>query len=146
MAQSLVAFARQAWIQADANRYNGAHQEVLWKAFASRGLGVGAENYKDSSLLPSHFKPVVIKREKTKLPPPKDAATDSDSGGVAVGSIVSVIVNPKTVVTIFGVRDSSSVLKLDLSDPNPACHSIMDAESQGRADRCNSEVAGYRIF
>jgi len=146
MAQSLVAFARQAWIQADANRYNGAHQEVLWKAFASRGLGVGAENYKDSSLLPSHFKPVVIKREQMKIPPRTEAAADAHTSGVADGSIVSVIVNPKTVVTIFGVRDSSSVLKLDLSDPNPACYSNMGAESQGRAHRRRSEVEGYCIF
>ncbi|KDR73072.1 hypothetical protein GALMADRAFT_228748 [Galerina marginata CBS 339.88] len=36
-------FARQAWIQADANRYNGANERLLWKAFASRGLGIGAK-------------------------------------------------------------------------------------------------------
>jgi len=109
MAQSLVAFARQAWIQADANRYDGAHQEVLWKSFASRGLGVGAENYKDSSLLPAHFKPVVIVRELMKPRPLMGIVFCSSHP--AQGSIVSVIVNPKTVVTISGVRDSSSVLR-----------------------------------
>ena len=45
--------ARDAWIQADANRYGGANKCLLWKAFASRGLGVGASGYTDSSTLPS---------------------------------------------------------------------------------------------
>ncbi|KAI9453868.1 Fungalysin metallopeptidase-domain-containing protein [Lactarius psammicola] len=31
--------ARNAWIQADANRYAGANKCLLWNAFASRGLG-----------------------------------------------------------------------------------------------------------
>ncbi|KAH7105119.1 Fungalysin metallopeptidase-domain-containing protein [Auriculariales sp. MPI-PUGE-AT-0066] len=34
--------ARDAWIQADKNRYSGANTCTLWKAFASRGLGVNA--------------------------------------------------------------------------------------------------------
>jgi extracellular elastinolytic metalloproteinase len=34
--------ARDAVIQADANRYNGANKCTLWKAFAKRGLGYGA--------------------------------------------------------------------------------------------------------
>ncbi|KAF8886788.1 Fungalysin metallopeptidase-domain-containing protein [Infundibulicybe gibba] len=34
--------ARNAWIQADRNRYEGAHRCLLWDAFASRGLGLGA--------------------------------------------------------------------------------------------------------
>ncbi|KAF8721175.1 Fungalysin metallopeptidase (M36), partial [Rhizoctonia solani] len=33
--------ARNAVIQADANRYNGANKCTLWKAFAKRGLGYG---------------------------------------------------------------------------------------------------------
>ncbi|KIM37287.1 hypothetical protein M413DRAFT_276637 [Hebeloma cylindrosporum] len=45
--------ARDAWIQADTNRYNGANKCLLWKAFASRGLGVGAASYVDSSAVPS---------------------------------------------------------------------------------------------
>ncbi|KAG5644069.1 hypothetical protein DXG03_009159 [Asterophora parasitica] len=45
--------ARDAWIQADANRYGGANKCLLWKAFASRGLGVGAANYVDSSAVPA---------------------------------------------------------------------------------------------
>ncbi|KAF5332497.1 hypothetical protein D9611_005472 [Ephemerocybe angulata] len=36
--------AREAWIQADYNRYGGAHVCMLWRAFASRGLGVYANN------------------------------------------------------------------------------------------------------
>ncbi|KAF9257250.1 hypothetical protein L218DRAFT_1006368 [Marasmius fiardii PR-910] len=44
---------RDAWIQADQNRYGGAHKCMLWKAFASRGLGVGAKNYVDSTVVPS---------------------------------------------------------------------------------------------
>ncbi|KAG8820079.1 hypothetical protein FRC19_009171 [Serendipita sp. 401] len=45
--------ARDAWIQADVNRYNGIHKCALWKSFASRGLGVNATNYVDSTTLPS---------------------------------------------------------------------------------------------
>ncbi|KAF9261307.1 hypothetical protein L218DRAFT_1046845 [Marasmius fiardii PR-910] len=44
--------ARDAWIQADANRYNGANKCLLWKTFASRGLGVGAANHVDSTAVP----------------------------------------------------------------------------------------------
>ena len=49
----IVVSARDAWIQADANRYAGANKCLLWKAFASRGLGVGAASYTDSSAVPS---------------------------------------------------------------------------------------------
>ncbi|KAJ8073404.1 hypothetical protein PM082_011679 [Marasmius tenuissimus] len=49
--------ARDAWIQADANRYDGEHKCALWKAFASRGLGVDAkpasENYQDGEGVPN---------------------------------------------------------------------------------------------
>ena len=95
----LVVFARQAWIQADANRYNGANEELLWKAFASRGLGFGAADYNDSFWLPSHDKPVIIYSEQTKLPPLKG----TDICGVAPGSIVSIRLNPSTIATLFGV-------------------------------------------
>ena len=45
--------ARNAWIQADANRYAGANKCTLWKAFASKGLGVNAANHNDDTTLPS---------------------------------------------------------------------------------------------
>jgi extracellular elastinolytic metalloproteinase len=45
--------ARDAWIQADANRFGGANTCTLWKAFASRGLGVGAANHIDKTAVPS---------------------------------------------------------------------------------------------
>ncbi|KAF8970318.1 Fungalysin metallopeptidase-domain-containing protein [Flammula alnicola] len=45
--------ARDAWIQADVNRYGGANKCLLWNAFASRGLGTGAASYRDSSAVPS---------------------------------------------------------------------------------------------
>ncbi|KAF9469113.1 Fungalysin metallopeptidase-domain-containing protein [Collybia nuda] len=45
--------ARDAWIQADANRYGGANKCLLWKAFASRGLGVKAAGYVDDSSVPA---------------------------------------------------------------------------------------------
>lgn len=44
---------RDAIIQADANRYNGANKCLLWKAFAGRGLGVNAKNQVDDATLPS---------------------------------------------------------------------------------------------
>ncbi|KAJ3501374.1 hypothetical protein NLJ89_g9364 [Agrocybe chaxingu] len=45
--------ARAAWIQADANRYNGANRCLLWRAFASRGLGVNASGFVDNTAVPS---------------------------------------------------------------------------------------------
>ena len=45
--------ARDAWIQADANRYAGANKCLLWHAFASRGLGVNAANHNDDSTVPA---------------------------------------------------------------------------------------------
>ncbi|GLB39392.1 putative fungalysin metallopeptidase (M36) [Lyophyllum shimeji] len=45
--------ARDAWIQADVNRYGGANKCILWNAFASRGLGVNAANFVDSSAVPA---------------------------------------------------------------------------------------------
>ncbi|KAF9262621.1 hypothetical protein L218DRAFT_1038883 [Marasmius fiardii PR-910] len=44
--------ARDAWIQADVNRFSGANACTLWRAFASRGLGVGAANHVDSTAVP----------------------------------------------------------------------------------------------
>ena len=45
--------ARDAWIQADANRYGGSHTCVLWQTFASRGLGVNATtSYTDDITFP----------------------------------------------------------------------------------------------
>lgn len=45
--------ARDAWLQADVNRYGGANRCVLWNAFASRGLGVNAKDYVDDSTVPT---------------------------------------------------------------------------------------------
>ena len=48
-----VVTARDAWIQADTNRFAGANECILWRAFASRGLGVNAANYVDDSTVPA---------------------------------------------------------------------------------------------
>ncbi|KAF5351188.1 hypothetical protein D9756_008180 [Leucocoprinus leucothites] len=45
--------ARDAWIQADANRYGGANRCTLWRAFASKGLGVNASNHRNDATVPS---------------------------------------------------------------------------------------------
>jgi len=45
--------ARDAWIQADVNRYAGANACLIWNAFADRGLGVNAANYEDDSSVPA---------------------------------------------------------------------------------------------
>ncbi|KAJ7626579.1 metalloprotease [Mycena polygramma] len=45
--------ARDAFIQADQNRYGGTHRCVLWRAFASRGMGVNARNYINNSDVPN---------------------------------------------------------------------------------------------
>ena len=44
--------ARGAWLQADANRYGGSNKCVLWKVFASRGLGSEAAGYIDDFTIP----------------------------------------------------------------------------------------------
>ncbi|TFY82314.1 hypothetical protein EWM64_g1700 [Hericium alpestre] len=44
---------RDAIIQADANRYNGANKCLLWQTFASRGLGVNAASHKNDATVPS---------------------------------------------------------------------------------------------
>ncbi|KAF9556775.1 hypothetical protein CPC08DRAFT_764997 [Agrocybe pediades] len=44
--------ARDAWIQADVNRYGGANACQIWKAFASRGLGTSAANHTDNTDVP----------------------------------------------------------------------------------------------
>ncbi|KAJ7907175.1 peptidase M36, partial [Mycena leptocephala] len=98
-AQPTFVFARDAWIQADANRYNGANQTLLWNVFASRGLGFNAKDYEEGTVVPSS-KAIIVERGQTKLPP----LVGGWDGGVAHGHIVSISVNPQTVVTISGVR------------------------------------------
>ena len=44
---------RDSLIQADANRYGGANKCLIWKVFASRGVGVNAKNFKDDYTLPA---------------------------------------------------------------------------------------------
>jgi len=39
----LVVQARDAWLKADEIRFNGEHKCLISKAFASRGLGIGAD-------------------------------------------------------------------------------------------------------
>ncbi|KAK7045826.1 hypothetical protein VNI00_007237 [Paramarasmius palmivorus] len=46
--------ARDAIIQADQNRYNGQNECLLWKAFASRGLGVNARRFQDDDTVPNN--------------------------------------------------------------------------------------------
>ncbi|KAJ7631813.1 Fungalysin metallopeptidase-domain-containing protein [Mycena rosella] len=45
--------ARDAWVQADANRFNGANRCTVLKAFASRGLGTNAANFVDDFTIPA---------------------------------------------------------------------------------------------
>ncbi|KAJ7663453.1 Fungalysin metallopeptidase-domain-containing protein [Mycena rosella] len=45
--------ARNAWLQADVNRYAGANRCLLWKTFASKGLGVNAANHVNNADIPS---------------------------------------------------------------------------------------------
>lgn len=53
MTSHLVLTARDAWIQADVNRFSGANKCTLWTAFASRGLGVNAANHRDDATVPA---------------------------------------------------------------------------------------------
>ncbi|KAG6853680.1 hypothetical protein C0991_002323 [Blastosporella zonata] len=62
------ASARDAWIQADVNRYGGANKCILWKAFASRGLGVGAAKYADSTTLPTSLAAFAFTPSSQKSP------------------------------------------------------------------------------
>ncbi|KAJ7479620.1 Fungalysin metallopeptidase-domain-containing protein [Mycena latifolia] len=45
--------ARDAWVQADKNRFNGANRCTVLKAFASRGLGINAANFVDDFTIPA---------------------------------------------------------------------------------------------
>ncbi|KAF7375384.1 Extracellular metalloproteinase mep [Mycena sanguinolenta] len=45
--------ARDAWLQADVNRYGGANRCLLWKVYASKGLGVNAANHVNNADIPS---------------------------------------------------------------------------------------------
>ncbi|KAJ7282449.1 Fungalysin metallopeptidase-domain-containing protein [Mycena rebaudengoi] len=44
--------ARDAWLQADKNRFNGANTCTVIKAFASRGLGINAVPFVDDATVP----------------------------------------------------------------------------------------------
>ncbi|KAG8827740.1 hypothetical protein FRC19_000749 [Serendipita sp. 401] len=44
--------ARDAWIQADQNRYNGTHVCTIWISFSRLGLGPKAANYVDDVIIP----------------------------------------------------------------------------------------------
>ncbi|KXN84348.1 Extracellular metalloproteinase NpI [Leucoagaricus sp. SymC.cos] len=47
--------ARDAWIQADTNRYKGMNKCLLWNVFASRGMGVNAtSSYVDDHTVPGN--------------------------------------------------------------------------------------------
>ena len=43
---------RSAIMQADETRYNGQNRCLIWIAFASRGLGVGSADFKDTFNVP----------------------------------------------------------------------------------------------
>ncbi|KAJ7352052.1 Fungalysin metallopeptidase-domain-containing protein [Mycena albidolilacea] len=45
--------ARNAWLQADVNRYGGANRCLLWKVYASKGLGVNAAGHVNNAVIPS---------------------------------------------------------------------------------------------
>ncbi|KAG7094654.1 hypothetical protein E1B28_005477 [Marasmius oreades] len=45
--------ARNAFIQADINRYGGANKCLLWRVFASRGMGFSAANYANAFDVPA---------------------------------------------------------------------------------------------
>ncbi|TRM64075.1 Fungalysin metallopeptidase-domain-containing protein [Schizophyllum amplum] len=51
--------ARDAFIQADVNRYAGRHFCLLWHSFATRGLGLKAANYIDESSVPARCRPAI---------------------------------------------------------------------------------------
>ncbi|KAL0957918.1 hypothetical protein HGRIS_000099 [Hohenbuehelia grisea] len=57
--------ARDAWLQADEVNYKGIHKCTVWKAFASRGLGVKADKYVDDFSVP----------EECQAPPTQEPET-----------------------------------------------------------------------
>ncbi|KAF9494685.1 hypothetical protein BDN71DRAFT_1482979 [Pleurotus eryngii] len=52
----VVVNARDAWIQADANSYEGTHKCLIWKVFATKGLGANADNFVDNFDVPTECK------------------------------------------------------------------------------------------
>ncbi|KAF8886309.1 metalloprotease [Infundibulicybe gibba] len=57
-------YARDAWIQADQVIYGGTNRCLLWKVFASRGMGVDAGEWyldnSESSAVPPDCRPTII--------------------------------------------------------------------------------------
>jgi extracellular elastinolytic metalloproteinase len=117
--QSAVVAARDAWIQADANRYRGANKCLLWKAFASRGLGVGAANYNDSPAVPEEcMDETTATLSSSSSTPTSSAFTTSSStisstiesstlepsitSSTATVSPASICVDPKCPVDLTG--------------------------------------------
>lgn len=60
--------ARDAWIQADANRYEGTHKCLIWKVFASKGLGAKAEKFVDNFDVPDECKATTEEPDVPDVP------------------------------------------------------------------------------
>ncbi|KAG8808674.1 hypothetical protein FRC17_003827 [Serendipita sp. 399] len=95
--------ARDAWIQADVNRYNGVHRCTIWKAFASRGLGVNAASYVDDFGVPEDC--VTAPPSSTVLPTtPEEPSSTSSIFGEPTEVQNSSMVEESTTLPIMPPR------------------------------------------
>ncbi|KAF4568660.1 hypothetical protein EYR36_010673 [Pleurotus pulmonarius] len=92
--------ARDAWIQADANRYGGTHKCLIWKVFASKGLGANADKFVDNFDVPTECKDSAEEEaepEDPEIPEAPRGGRDHQPGrGVAIN--YGDIVHPLSVL------------------------------------------------
>jgi hypothetical protein len=108
-----VVSARDAWIQADATRYAGANKCLLCKAFASRGLGVGAANYVDSSAVPEECTGQTTTVSSSSSTATSSTVSSSVSSSATQSPPASTIVESSTIV-------SSTSASSTTASPSPA--------------------------
>jgi extracellular elastinolytic metalloproteinase len=118
--QSAVVAARDAWIQADANRYRGANKCLLWKVFASRGLGVGAAKYSDSPAVPEDCMDETTTTLSSLSSTPSSLTVSSTASSSTVSSTIeSSIVEPSTVDP--SITSSTATVSPASSCVDPKC-------------------------
>ncbi|KDQ25228.1 hypothetical protein PLEOSDRAFT_1045914 [Pleurotus ostreatus PC15] len=77
--------ARDAWIQADANRYEGTHKCLIWKVFASKGLGAKAEKFVDNFDVPDECKDATEEPEVPDVPDVPDVPEEEEEETISPG-------------------------------------------------------------
>lgn len=114
---------RDAWIQADINRYKGANKCTLWKAFASRGLGVNAANRKDNADIPAECQgsttPSPTSTTVSSTSTPSSTSTRSTSTSTRATSTVTTASTTSSTSTRTTTSPTST--PTSVPQPEPSC-------------------------